>query len=109
MEQYLSTTVGRLKFIDSFQFTSQSLDSRVRTLEVDESKYVRETFPIQHEFELIKRKEVYPYAYMDSFVRFDESRLPSQGAFFNKLSDSPCSDTSIYIQLECGLPLNVSQ
>ena len=29
---------------------------------------------------------------MDSFARFDESRLPSQDAFFSKLSDSPCSD-----------------
>ena len=30
---------------------------------------------------------------MDSFARFDESRLPSQDAFYIKLSDSPCSDT----------------
>ena len=30
---------------------------------------------------------------MDSFARFDESRLPSQDVFFSWLSDSPCSDT----------------
>ena len=30
---------------------------------------------------------------MDSFARFDESRRPSQIAFFSKLPDSPCSDT----------------
>ena len=54
---------------------------------------MREEFPIQHEFELIKRKGVYPYDYMDSFARFDESRLPSQDALLSKLSDSPCSDT----------------
>ena len=30
---------------------------------------------------------------MDSFTRFDESRLPSEDAFFSKLSDSSCSDT----------------
>ena len=93
MEKYLSVTVDRLKLVDSLQFTSQSLDSLVKTLEVDEFKYVREAFPIAHEFELIKRKWVYPYDYMDSFARFDESRLPSQDAFFSKLSDSPCSDT----------------
>ena len=75
----------------------------MKTLEVDEFKYVREAFPIAHEFELIKRKGVYPYDYMDSFARFGESRLPSQNAFFSKLSDGPCSDT------ECGLPYNVSQ
>ena len=54
---------------------------------------MQEEFPIQHEFELIKRKGVYPYDHMDSFTRFGESRLPSQDAFFSKLSDSPCSNT----------------
>ena len=65
----------------------------MKTLEVDEFKYVREEFPIQHKFELIKRNGVYPYDYKDSFARFDESRLPSQDSFFSKLSDTPCSDT----------------
>ena len=31
IEKYLSLPVGRLKFIDSFQFTSQSLDNLVNT------------------------------------------------------------------------------
>ena len=107
MENYLSITADRLKFIGSLQFTPQSLDSLVKTLEVDEFKYVREEFPIQHEFELIKRKRVYPYDYMDSFTRFDEYRLPSQDVFFSKLSDSPCSDTEyahatqVWTALEC--------
>ena len=93
MENYLSITVDRFKFIDSLQYNPQSLGNLVKTLEVDEFKYLREAFPIQHEFQLIKRKGVYPYDYMDSFARFDESRQPSQDAFFSKLSDSPCSDT----------------
>ena len=63
----------------------------MKTLEVDELKYAWEEFPIQPECELIKCKGVYPYDYMDSFARFDESRLPSHNAFFRKLSDSPCS------------------
>ena len=109
MEKYLTITVGRLKFIDSFQFTSQILDSLMKTLEVDELKYVREEFPIQHEFELIKRKVVYHYDYMDSFARFDESRLPSQNALFNKLSDVRVRTRSRHMQLACGLPLNVKQ
>ena len=93
IEKYISITVGRLKFIDSFQFTFQSLGSLVKTLEVDEFKYVWEAFPIAHQFEPIKRKGVYPYDYMDCFARFDESRLTSQDAFFSMLPDSPCSDT----------------
>ena len=109
MKKYLSITVERLKFIDSLQFTYQSLDSLVKTFEVDEFKYVREASPIAHEFELIKRKGVYPYDYMDSFTRFDDSQLPSQDAFFGKLSDSPCSTRSMHMQLKCGLPLNLGQ
>ena len=64
----------------------------METLKDDESQYVREVFPAD-QFELIKRKGVYPYDYMDSFDRYDESRLPSQDAFFSKLSDGPCSNT----------------
>ena len=109
MENYLSITVDRLKFIDSLQFTPQSLDSLVKTLEVDEFKYVLEEFPIRHEFEIIKRKGVYHYDYKDSFTRFDESRLPSQNAFFRKFSDRPCSDTKyahatqVWTAFECEL------
>ena len=54
-------------------------------------KYVRESFATP-EFGRINREDIYPYDYMDSFARLDESRLPSQDAFFNKFSDSPCSD-----------------
>ena len=42
---------------------------------------------------LIRREGVYPYDYMDSFDRFDETKLPSQDVFFSKLSGSPCSDS----------------
>ena len=109
MEKYLSIAVDRLKFIDFFQFTSQILDSLVKTLEVDKFKYMREAFPIAHGFGLIRRKGVYPYDYMDSFARFDEYRLPSQDAFFSKLSDSPFSDreyahaTQVWTAFECLL------
>ena len=49
----------------------------------------------------------FPYDYMDSFARFDESLLPSQEAFYSKLSDSPCSDmeyahaTQVWTTFEC--------
>ena len=65
----------------------------MKTLEIDEFKYMWEALPIAHEFELIKQKGVYPYEYLDNFARFDESRLPAQDAFFSKLSDMLCSDT----------------
>ena len=61
-----------------------------KTLAVDEFRYLRELCTSNH-FGLIRRKGVYPYDYMDSFGRFDETKLPSQDAFLSKLSGSPCS------------------
>ena len=92
MEKYLSLTVGQLKFIDSLQFTNQSLDSLVDTLDNGEFRYFVESFTTSH-FNLARRKCVYPYDYMDSVERFEETALPSQDAFFNKLSGSSCLDS----------------
>ena len=38
------------------------------------------------------RKGVYPYEYMDSWVRFEETQLPPKEAFYSKLSDAHFSD-----------------
>ena len=91
LEKYLSLTVGRLKFPDSFQFTPKSLDFLSKTLEDDEFKYLVESCTTSH-FDLVRRIGVYPYVFMDSVERFDETKLPSQDAFFNKLSGSLRSD-----------------
>ena len=83
--------MGRLKFLDSFQFTPQSLDVLSKTLVGDEFKCLSESC-IGDSFELVRRKGVYPYDYMDSFERFEETELPPQEKFFNKLSGDSCSD-----------------
>ena len=74
MEKYLSLTVGQLKFIDSFRFTSKGLDVLVKILVDDEFRYLRESCTSNH-FGLIQRKGVYPYDYMDSFNRFEKAKL----------------------------------
>ena len=63
----------------------KNLDILSNTLEDDEFKYLIETCTISH-FDLIRCKGVYPYDYMDSVERFDKEELPSQEAFYNKLS-----------------------
>ena len=91
LEKYLSLIVGQLKFLVSFQFTPKSLDVLSKTLEDDEFKYLVESCTTSH-FELVRCKGVYPYDYMDGVERFEETALPSQDAFFNKLSGYTCSD-----------------
>ena len=54
LEKYLSLSVGRLKFIDSYQFANQSLDSLVNILEDDEFKYLIDECTTSH-FDLVRR------------------------------------------------------
>lgn len=42
--------------------------------------------------DLLTRKGVYPYEYIDDFKRFDEENLPEIKYFYNKLKDSSISD-----------------
>ena len=91
IEKYLPLTVGRLQFLDSYQFTPQSLDVLSKTLGDEEFVYLAAECPTSH-FVLIRRNGVYSYDYMDSFSRFEETELPPQNAFFNKLSENSCSD-----------------
>ena len=59
-----------------------------------------EKFPRMHKFcngdlnkfVLLLRKGVYPYEYMDSWERFDETLLPDKKAFYSKLNDEGITD-----------------
>ena len=90
MEKNHSLTVGQLKFIDSFQFTPKGLDVLARTLADDEFRYLRESCTSSFWSHPMKRC---PYNYMDSFDKFEETKLPFKDAFFSKLSGNPCSES----------------
>ena len=64
-----------LKFIDSFQFMSSSLESLVKNISPCDMKYTLQEFQ-NEKLELMKRKGVYPYDYMDHFEKFNEKHLP---------------------------------
>ena len=92
MEKYMSFMLGKhLVFIDSFQFTSQSLDTLVKNLPKEEFKYTSKEFK-NKEFDLMTRKGVYPYDYMDSFDKFDEQSLPIKKEFYSIMNDQHISD-----------------
>ena len=81
----------------------------MKTLEVEEFKYVREEFPIQHEFELIKRKGSIP---MTTWIISPD--LTNLDYLRRMHSSASCLTVrvrtrSMHTQLECGLPLNVRQ
>ena len=45
-----------------------------------------------NKFVLLLRKGVYPYDYIDSWERFDETSLPDKKAFFSKLNENGIID-----------------
>ena len=45
-----------------------------------------------HKFILLLRKDVYPYEYMDSWQRFDETSLPDKEDFYNNLNMEDITD-----------------
>ena len=70
-EKYISFSLGNLRFIDSVNFMQSSLAKLVRG---------SKEFPIMQKIaleekkrQLLLKKGIYPYEYMDSFERFDET------------------------------------
>ena len=92
MEKYISFSLVNLRFIDSFQFLLSSLDSLVSSNKPEDFEIMKQFKPDDEKRALVLRKGVYPYEYMDSFQRFDETSLPPKEAFYSTLTDSHISD-----------------
>ena len=92
MEKYMAFMLGNhLTFIDSFQFMSSSLEKLVSNLPKETLKYTSQRFK-GDKFDLMIRKGVYPYDYMDSFDKFEDTVLPTKDQFYSLLNDEHISD-----------------
>ena len=92
MEKYMAFMLGdHLVFLDSFQFMSSSLDKLVSNLPKDDLKYTSKAFKGRR-LELMTRKGVYPYDYMDSFEKFNQKELPTKEDFYSILNDQHIPD-----------------
>ena len=91
MEKYMAFMLGNhLTFLDSFQFMSSSLEKLVGNLPKESLKYTSKMFK-GTKFDLMIRKGVYPYDYMDSFDKFN-SPLPKKEEFYSILNNEHISD-----------------
>ena len=91
MEKYMAFMLGNhLTFIDSFQFMSSSLEKLVSNLPRESLKYTSKRFK-GTKLDLMAKKGVYPYDYMDSFKKFKE-QLPTKEEFYSILNDEHISD-----------------
>ena len=92
MEKYMAFMLGNhLVFLDSFQFMSSSLDNLIKNLPDEAFKYTKQGFK-KEQFELMKQKGIYPYDHMDSFDKFNETKLPEQQHFYSILNNEHISD-----------------
>ena len=90
MEKLISFSWGQFRFVDSLQFLNASLDKLVNSTPRDA---FRLTSALPHH-ELLMRKGVYPYEYMNDFARFDEKSLPPPSEFYSKQSNEHITDSA---------------
>ena len=107
MEKFVTFSLKNLYFKVSLQFLNSSLDTLVSNLRSKQKsgKSLQELFPNLfnyfqskwchlplENFELLSRKGVYPYQFMDSHEKFEMNELPSRSCFYNDILKKDISD-----------------
>ena len=86
----------QLRFIDSFKFTSSSLDSFTSNLVGCAHRAGRKLIGFEDysksQYDLLARKGIYPYEYVSSWDHFEEVQLPPIEAFYCNLNMSNISE-----------------
>ena len=90
-EEETKPLLHQLRFIDSFKFMVTSLDKLVNNLSKDAFNNVRRYYA-EDELNLLTRKVIYPYEYVDSLEKLKETQLPSKEAFYSRLNDEGIND-----------------
>jgi len=82
-----------VRFIDSYRFLTRALSTLVDILPVDKLQCTREHFgAVPQQFEMAKRKGVFPYEYVTSLIVLDEQELPPPLAFRDSLRKTDVSE-----------------
>ena len=78
-------------FKDTLKFMSSSLEALVNNLSKEDFKNLHKIFTPK-QAEILKQKGFYPYEYMDSVEKFNDTKPPPQKAFNSKLSGKGISN-----------------
>ena len=79
------------RFIDSFKFMATSLEKLTANLPKDSFTNVKKYYKGE-KLELVTRKGVYPYEYMDRPEKLKETQLPPSETFYSRLNDASISN-----------------
>ena len=80
------------RFIDSFKFMSSGLDSLTKNLVSRGKKLFDFEDYSELQYDLLTRKGVYPYEYVNSWDQFEDTQLPPTDVFYSNLNMSSISE-----------------
>ena len=72
----------RITFIDSLQFYKVSLDTLTSNLNDEDFKHLTSEFGTD-KLEILKRKDAYPYEWVNSYKKFKYPILPDKKYFYS--------------------------
>ena len=81
----------KIVFKDSLKFMRSSIEALVNNLPKNGFKNISKYYTPE-QVELIKQKGFYPYEYMDTEEKFNDTKLPPREAFYSKLSGKGISE-----------------
>ena len=84
-ENYTTFQIGNIRFIDSYQFLSSSLENLVSLLLKSGKQNFKHTTKFLGDDDTVFSKGIYPYSYMTSEKKFAETQLPPIDAFYDTL------------------------
>lgn len=85
--------IFKFRFIDTYRFMSEPLSALAKLLPSSEKHMLRQQFAgvIPENLELLQRKGIFPYDYMDSEEKLIDP-LPVREEFYNKLTEDGISE-----------------
>jgi len=98
-EKFLAVQIDNIRFLDSFQFLSSSLDNLVSTMVRDDTdKFVHTKHHFGNDPNIFK-KGIYPYEYVTGSEVLNETCLPPREKFYSELNEEGISEE----QYDCAL------
>lgn len=92
IEKYISFSLGGLRFIDSLQFMNSSLAALVTNLASEGKQKFKVMSKYADHQDLLLRKGVYPYDYVNESTKFEDTELPSKDKFYSHLQGDDITD-----------------
>ena len=85
----------KLRFIDSYKFLNTSLDKLASFLSIDQLKILKSKFDTlsTEDFNLLTRKGVFPYEYLDCVNKLQDPCLPPRESFYSSLTGETVSES----------------